>query len=134
MVWSAGELTSADMNTYLPQAAATWTPTVTASSGTFTTVSGSGRYFAFGDAIVWSATITITTVGTAAGYIQFTLPATARDSTGGIGSGTTTVGGASLMSQVFLNSATVARVVRYDDSSLIGAGNVVRISGWYEAA
>lgn len=111
-------------------ARATWTPTVTASSGTFTTVSGAGRYLLVGKLFIWSASVTITTVGTAAGYLQFTLPVTAQASTGFIGSGRST---ASTMCQVYLNTTTQARVARYDDGSIIATGTVL-LSGELEVA
>ncbi len=140
--WVASEVvTAALMNTHvrdnlkaIGDAWTAWTPTVTASTGTFTTVSGSGRYIAAGKLIVWSCTITITTVGTASGYVQFTLPVTAQASSGNVGGGRALVPTTSVVSQVFLSSTTAARVSRYDDSGVIGAGYVIHLSGTYEAA
>ena len=55
-------------------AAITYTPTITASSGTFTTVSATGSYYAFGRSCRFHAQITVTTVGSAAGTVLCTLP------------------------------------------------------------
>ena len=51
-----------------------YTPTVTASSGTFTTVSGAGEYIRIGKVCTVHFIITITTNGTAGGSVLFTLP------------------------------------------------------------
>jgi hypothetical protein len=78
MVWSAGELTSADMNTYLPQAWSAWTPAWTA-TGTAPAIGNgtlSGRYVAVGKTVLlhfqWVAGST-TTYGT--GNYRWSLPA-----------------------------------------------------------
>jgi hypothetical protein len=56
----------------------TYTPTITASSGTITTVGAvSGRYRQIGKTIIAQISATITTAGTAAGQLQATLPFTA---------------------------------------------------------
>lgn len=131
MVFVAGNvLTAAELNAIGAWAA--WTPTVTAESGTFTTVSGAGRYAQIGKTIVWEATITITTVGSATFGVKFTLPVTAQNATAHIGYGRSVASGAAL--QVRLNATTNATILRYDDASPIGAGAVLRINGTYEAA
>ncbi len=58
-----------------------WTPTVTAMSGTFTTVSASGSYSAIGNVVAITIAITITTNGTAAGAVIVTLPFTVNNQT-----------------------------------------------------
>ncbi len=131
MVFTAGAvLTAAQLNAIGTWAA--WTPTVTAESGTFTTVSGAGRYTQIGKTIVWEATITITTVGTANFGVKFTLPVTAQNATAHIGSGRSAASGVALTAR--LNATTNATVLRYDDATAIGAGAVLRINGTYEAA
>jgi hypothetical protein len=52
----------------------TFTPTITASSGTFTSVSGLGSFLVIGKVVMFICTITITTLGTAAGTVIMTLP------------------------------------------------------------
>jgi hypothetical protein len=52
----------------------TYTPTVTATSGTFTTVSATGRHTRVGKLAVVQFAVTITTNGTAAGQVVVTAP------------------------------------------------------------
>ena len=54
----------------------TYTPTITAGSGTFTTVSATGRYIRIGKLCVVQQTITVTTNGTAATEVRATIPFT----------------------------------------------------------
>ena len=54
----------------------TYTPTIGAQSGAFTSVSAAGRSKTIGKTVFVQITVTVTTVGSAAGYITATLPAT----------------------------------------------------------
>jgi len=54
----------------------TYTPTVTAASGTFTSASATGKYIQIGKLVVALVKITITTNGTASSSILCTLPVT----------------------------------------------------------
>jgi hypothetical protein len=54
-----------------------FTPTITAQTGTPTTTSATGRYIQIGKTVICQMDVTITTVGTAAGSIKASLPATA---------------------------------------------------------
>jgi hypothetical protein len=58
-----------------------WTPTVSAGSGSFTTVSATGRYKQIGKTVFFSLHIAITTNGTAATYVNATLPTTSANDT-----------------------------------------------------
>lgn len=73
-VFPAAQVPSADPNTLDDYEEGTFTPAVTAGSGSFTTVSGAGRYTKLGDTHFTRTTVTITTNGTAATAIIFTLP------------------------------------------------------------
>ena len=53
-----------------------YTPTISAGSGSFTSVSATIRYRIVGKACYIAGTVTITTNGTAAGYIRLTVPFT----------------------------------------------------------
>ncbi|HRZ18874.1 MAG TPA: hypothetical protein P5136_02345 [Methanofastidiosum sp.] len=53
-----------------------YTPTVTSYTGTFTTVSGTGKYFITGRTMHLVAVVTVTTLGTAGGFVKITLPFT----------------------------------------------------------
>jgi hypothetical protein len=57
-----------------------YTPTVTATSGTFTTVSASGKYIRVGKLCVTQFRVTITNNGTAAGQVLVTAPFTSNNS------------------------------------------------------
>ena len=139
--WVAGEtVTAALLNAHVrdnekaigdPWTA--WTPTVTSETGTFTSVSGSGQYSTFGKHVVWSATITITTVGTASGGIRFTLPVTARAANLpiGIGRENTTSGH---MMLVYAFSTTVGNAAKYDNTTASASGRSIVLSGHYESA
>lgn len=133
MTWSAGAvLTAAQLNTYLPQAWSSWTPTITASSGTFTTTSGSGRFIQYGKTVLWSATLTLTTAGTATGTLLFTLPATAAGAAA-IGGGIEVTNG--LACTVFTSGAVATgSILRYDAATVIASGRTLRVSGSYEVA
>lgn len=76
----ARELSSYDEGSY--------TPTVTAQSGSLTTVSATGKWLRIGDLIHLQVYVTITTNGTGAGYINVTLPfATANNGAPAVGCG-----------------------------------------------
>lgn len=109
-----------------------WTPTITASTGAFTTVSGSGKYKVIGKTCHFIVNITITTVGTATGTV-FTLPVTAKDGVGNVGScrEDAVVG---YLGNVRLNATTTATLAKYDNNSFVGNGYLIRGSGTYEVA
>jgi len=109
-----------------------WTPTVTPGAGAFTTVSATGGYFAIGKLVHFSITITITTVGTAAGTMTIALPVgTAKrnaavfaedfGATGNVGFG-----------RIIATQTTISSILKYDNSTYIAAGNNVVLTGIYE--
>ena len=57
----------------------TYTPTVTAESGTITTKSATGRYIKVGTLCTVTTTVTLTNVGTASGSLIVSLPFTAAN-------------------------------------------------------
>lgn len=73
------QVPSADANTLDDYVESPYTPTVTAGSGTFTTVAATGKYRKIGDTWFVRVKITITSNGSAATSVKFTLPATASD-------------------------------------------------------
>lgn len=109
---------------------AAWTPTVTAGSGTFTTVSGGGRYAKIGNTVVFNVTISISVNGTAASWVIFNLPTssvsyavfTGRSLTSGI----TLVGNASA-------SADSVLLTTYINGYPGGSGTTLIVSGTYES-
>jgi len=114
----------------------TWTPTITAGSGSFTTASGSGRYIQIGKTVFFKLDVTITTVGTGSGCV-FTLPVTASASwtAGQVASGREDAL-TGLACSAKLATSTTASVSRYDNGNIASGGNgtVIRLMGTYEAA
>jgi hypothetical protein len=108
-----------------------FTPTISASSGTFTTVSASGTYAHLGKIIVFQMTITMTTIGTAAGTLRATLPTTANNIATFSGRENAVTG---LMVQGNVSPASnTLSILKADNTSIIASGNVIRISGFYES-
>jgi hypothetical protein len=141
--WTTGEVvTAAYMNTEVRDALAgiqaawtAYTPTVTADGGTFTTVSASGRYNRTGKTIDFQVSIVMTTAGTATGAVRFTLPVTAHSSAIAIGLGREmTSTGAMLVVMGNQASASIASILTYSNTSIIGSGRTLALSGSYEAA
>lgn len=140
--WVSGELvTAAMMNTEIRDAITgiesvwtAWSPTITAETGTFTTVSSSNcHYQRIGKTVLWVANITITTAGTASGQLRFTVPVSPLSSHGYLGSGRE-ISATGTMLQVFYLSPTVAGVTAYNNTTIIANSRTVNLSGSYEAA
>lgn len=109
-----------------------YTPTVSAASGSFTTVSASGRYIQRGKTVSGSVTVTITSAGTASGGLGFTLPVVAKSGIWQIAVGRRDgVGGNIVQASVSGNAPMMA----YDASngSLITNGAAITVSFTYEA-
>ena len=70
----ATQSASSDANTLDDYEEGTFSPAPTPSTGSFTSVSSSGRYTKIGRQVTVSVSISITTVGTASGTINFTIP------------------------------------------------------------
>ncbi len=115
--------------------AAAWTaytPTITAGTGSFTTVSATGRYLAIGKLVLVQIVITITTNGTAATSVKATLPAL-----GNVASGYTMYGRANTVSgkalQGIVNFATaLATIFNYDNTYPGASGETITMNGFYE--
>lgn len=123
------------MSIYAPPQGAwtSYTPTITASSGTFTTTSATCFYAQNGKLITYRMDITITTVGTASGSVIATLPVNASTTAGAAGAGREdNISGKAL--SVKLTAATTISMNNYDNTSPIAAGSICRIFGSYEAA
>lgn len=106
----------------------TFTPTITASSGTFTTVSATGSYVKIGRLVAFNILVSVTTPGTAAGQMRFTLPYAAADSW--VVSGLNASTGADLRGAVNSPSSTSGFVIEAGGAF---AANFYRMGGVYEA-
>lgn len=113
----------------------TYTPTATAGSGAFTTLGTlTGRYFTIGKLVFFSASIPITTNGTAAGYVQVSLPSPLT--VGGAdyyGAGRGNVSGKGLNVRM-VTAQQFAEVRNYDGTYPGASGETLEISGTYELA
>ena len=109
---------------------ASYTPTVTASSGTFTTVSATGRFKTIGKTVFVQFTVTITTVGTASGLVIASLPATAAGGSYNLSGNT---GGGFQLTAAVGAGTNLCTIAKYDGTSAISAGAVLNATGVYEA-
>jgi hypothetical protein len=111
-----------------------YTPTVTANSGTFTSVAATGRYLRMGKVVFLQMSINITTNGTAAGSVWATLPVNQATSAMVIAGRETALTGKIL--QCLLNGAFIGfiSIWNYDNTYPGGSGYVLSLSGSYEAA
>ena len=113
-----------------------YTPTVTASSGSITTYSASGWYSQSGKTIVVQGRVVITTVGTAAGTTIVTLPVTAQTRTNAewVGSAlegqSTGYGGWASV----LSGATAVNLRNYNFGTFLGSNNIISFTVTYEVA
>lgn len=110
----------------------TWSPTITATSGTITTSSTvSARYKQIGKTVTFQAQISITTNGTGSGSVRVTLPVTARSTTNfsfsGVRTGTITLNGITA-------STTAVDWTDYNAAYPGADGRSLYIHGTYEAA
>lgn len=112
-----------------------WTPTVTSSSGTLTTVTvNKARYTQFQKTVTAIIDFTITTIGTGSGVPKFTLPVTSI-TTNALVMGSyreTAVGG--LIGVITWDTTTRAVLQRYDNASHLAANNRYEGTFTYEAA
>lgn len=112
----------------------TWSPTIGSTVGTITTSSVSeARYIQIGKLVYYELRIVITTNGTGAGAVTFSLPVTSNGDTGNIGTGFNPVTGASVVARVGAVDSTHASILRYDGSYPAGDGSVLLVNGMMEA-
>lgn len=110
-----------------------FTPTITSSAGSFTTVSATGKCRRLpGNSVLFQFHITTTTVGTASGYTNVTLPYT-NGTTLHVGAARDISGG-SMCAATIAASASVATVVTYNNTFATGSGSQVVGDIEYEAA
>lgn len=110
-----------------------WTPTVSASSGTFTTLGTvTARYKQIGKTVFFYITIPITTNGTAAGFVQATLPIAAANTTTQSAQGRDTGLTGKQLSARILQNTTTMQVTFYDATYPGANGAAISMSGTYE--
>lgn len=114
-----------------PGAWSSWTPTVTAGSGTFTTASATGAYVQIGKVVHCRFIVTITTNGTAGSNVQISLPVNATGKAIGQGREDNATG---YLLQIYQTSATTATIYNYDNTYPGANGRSLVCSLTYEAA
>jgi len=107
-----------------------YTPTVAAQTGSFTTVSATGRYTLRKRVCAVQVVITITAIGTAAGYFSATLPFTAAAQTY-VGVGINVSNAIALTSYVAASSSTVL-LYKYDSGAPTTGNHVLAATITYE--
>jgi hypothetical protein len=95
-----------------------YTPTLSASSGSFTSASVAGNYKRIGKVCVTRFQVTITTNGTAAGVILITMPFTSTGYATGTWREVQSIGNSG---QTFLSSSTQIGMTNFSDNSYPGA-------------
>lgn len=111
-----------------------WTayvPVVTSQTGAFTTVSATGKYSQVGKTVNVQVVIAITTNGTAAGFINVTLPVTQNGIFPYYGRANAVSG---KMLQGIGDGATTMSIVNYDNTYAGANGEVLEMAGVYETS
>jgi hypothetical protein len=127
-----GPLTLVD-GTVLPPVFANYTPIIAASAGVFTAVSATGRWGQIGKLVFVTISITITTNGTASGYVVASLPTTVNSSFV-ISGREINVVGKMLQGIAFGGGGgNTLAILNYDNSYPGGNGYGLVISGLYES-
>jgi len=110
----------------------TFTPTITAESGTITSFTASGTYTKIGNTVRATFTATITDNGTGASVLNATLPfATANVGEMSVGSGRNNATGNMLQVWAFQGSST-AKIYLYDNSYPVATGSVIYCTVVYQ--
>jgi hypothetical protein len=124
------QVPSADVNTLDDYEEGTWTPIVTAFTGTITSYTASGSYIKIGKLVYYSITIAITTNGTGASIGYATLPPFLPSGyASGMGRNVTSNG--MLYGQITSGSNLLA-IFKYNETYPFVSGTIVFISGTYE--
>jgi hypothetical protein len=128
---------NASGNVLMVQASPAWTsytPTVTAAPGTsFTTVSATGAYQTIGKNVFFTATVTITANGSAAGYVSVSLPSGITASGTAVLSGREEAYYGKLLQGYITNGATTVDILNYDNTYPGGTGYVLTVSGTFQS-
>jgi hypothetical protein len=119
----------------VPDSNASWTsytPTITAQTGSITTSSASGIYLTVGKTVYFSVSITITTAGTGTGFLKATLPSTPNFAFTGTAQNTNQTG--------IIGAAQIASgdpslyIANYTNATFINTGANIVASGMYRIA
>lgn len=112
-----------------------YTPTLSAGSGSFTSaIPGGGcRYHQIGKTVFVTIVVVITTNGTASGFVGASLPVTPKSSAFYVLHGRDGTGGKSLAGVIGTTPSDCV-IVNYDNTYPGASGAVLTVTGVYEAA
>ena len=116
----------ADVNTLDDYEEGTFTPAISAGAGSITASSATGSYTKIGNRVFYEVVLTITTNGTGATSLIFTLPFTAAQQHTPVGINTS-----SAETCVGISTTTDVGMRTYSGLYPVGSGNVLRVSGNY---
>ena len=111
-----------------------YTPTITAGTGTFGTVSATGRYKTIGKTVFVKMEITVTAVGTASASAIASLPVTAAGTNGAVFVGRENAISGSMLQGLVPAGASFVTIYAYNNSTPYVANAVLILSGVYESA
>jgi hypothetical protein len=109
----------------------TFTPTITATAGTLTTVTATGNYTKIGRQVTVNMQATLTNIGTASGALVSTLPFTAGLFPA-IGMGREDQNtGVSLQARIPSGAPSTMVILSYNNLTAIATGNVLQVTATY---
>ncbi|CAB5222189.1 hypothetical protein UFOVP362_15 [uncultured Caudovirales phage] len=109
-----------------------YTPTVTASSGTITSYTSSGTYIQIGKLVFFRVSITITNAGTGAASLIFSIPISRATANTPISGQEVSATGKALTGNITGLDSGSFRF--YDWTTCIATNNVLQVNGFYEVA
>ena len=136
LVWNGTAwLYSLTPQTLEPGVWQTWTPTVTSTTGTLTTVTVNlARYAQIQKTVFCQIDFSITTIGTGSGVPRFTIPVTSPTLSAMVFGSYRETSNTGLTGVVAYNGTTAFVLQRYDNASHLAANNRYEASFTYEAA
>ena len=134
---AAGSASAGGRNIFDTGAWITYTPTVSATTGTITTASATGRYRAVDKTVYFAVSVTVTNNGTGAGLLTATLPpALSAANPGSINY--YCIGQLANNNHILLGiingGATIVDIVDVNGAYPIASGQTAIVTGFYEAA
>ncbi len=111
-----------------------YTPSISAGTGTFTSVSATGRYLTAGKVTFIQISVTVTTNGSAASFVIATLPVAAGGGSLYVVAGRDHAASGKLLQCFVAAASSNLFILNYDNTYPAVSGSVLHISGCYENA
>lgn len=109
-----------------------YTPTVTAGTGSLTAYTATGKFKRIGKTIHVEVAIAITTNGTSASWINFTLPQGTVINGQSVGAGRASSLTGKMLQGYFMSAGNIVRIYNYDGTYPASTGETLVLSGTYE--